>query len=172
MPANDVAPRLFLRVRPLAGNRARGWLMAGPFRFPCALGPSGMVRIKREASRDAGRAVQAVVGLLPAGRPLAASGGRYVKPIAGTRAVFGPVEPRTTARRALPAADCTDCMWRDDHLDDLTFVLDQTFLRRARVRQRDLLHLARPGLTPTAGRVAISLTETISSTRGSRAARS
>ena len=40
-----------LRVRPLAGNRARGWLTAGPFRIPCALGPAGIVRIKREGDR-------------------------------------------------------------------------------------------------------------------------
>ena len=32
-----------LRVRPLAGNGARGWLIAGPFRIPCALGPAGIV---------------------------------------------------------------------------------------------------------------------------------
>ena len=40
-----------LRVRPLAGNRARGWLTAGPFRVPCALGPAGIVRIKREGDK-------------------------------------------------------------------------------------------------------------------------
>ena len=40
-----------LRVRPLAGNRARGWLTAGPFRVPCALGPAGIVRMKREGDK-------------------------------------------------------------------------------------------------------------------------
>ena len=37
-----------LRVRPRAGDRARGWLTAGPVRIACALGPAGIVRLKRE----------------------------------------------------------------------------------------------------------------------------
>src|SRR5258707_6767765 len=40
-----------LRVRPLVGNRARGWLTVGAFRIPCALGPAGIVRIKREGDK-------------------------------------------------------------------------------------------------------------------------
>jgi L,D-peptidoglycan transpeptidase YkuD (ErfK/YbiS/YcfS/YnhG family) len=48
-------------------------------------------------------------------------------------------------------------MWRDDHLYDLTFVLDQNFLRRAKGRGSAIFfHLARPGFSPTAGCVAIS----------------
>jgi L,D-peptidoglycan transpeptidase YkuD (ErfK/YbiS/YcfS/YnhG family) len=48
-------------------------------------------------------------------------------------------------------------MWREDHLYDLTFVLDQNFSRRAKGRGSAIfLHLARDGLTPTAGCVAIS----------------
>ncbi len=57
----------------------------------------------------------------------------------------------------LPAADCTDRMWRKDRLYDLVFVLDQNFSRRAKAKGSAIfLHLARPGLTPTAGCVAIS----------------
>ena len=40
-----------MRVRPRPGDRARGWLTAGPLRLPCALGPAGIVRIKREGDR-------------------------------------------------------------------------------------------------------------------------
>jgi L,D-peptidoglycan transpeptidase YkuD (ErfK/YbiS/YcfS/YnhG family) len=48
-------------------------------------------------------------------------------------------------------------MWREDHLYDLTFVLDQNFTKRAKGRGSAIFfHLARPGLTPTAGCVAIS----------------
>ena len=46
-----------LRVLPRAGERARGWLVAGPLRIPCALGPAGIVRDKREGD-----------GATPAGR--------------------------------------------------------------------------------------------------------
>jgi len=57
----------------------------------------------------------------------------------------------------LPAVDCTDRMWRDDHLYDLTFVLDQNYSRRAKGGGSAIFfHLARTGLTPTAGCVAIS----------------
>jgi L,D-peptidoglycan transpeptidase YkuD (ErfK/YbiS/YcfS/YnhG family) len=49
-----------------------------------------------------------------------------------------------------------DRMWREDHLYDLTFVLDQNFSRRAKGRGSAIFfHLARPGLTPTAGCIAI-----------------
>ncbi len=68
-----------------------------------------------------------------------------------------PASPRYNRPVRLPAADCTDKMWRDDHLYDLTFVLDYNFFRRARGRGSAVFfHLARSGLTPTAGCVAVS----------------
>jgi L,D-peptidoglycan transpeptidase YkuD (ErfK/YbiS/YcfS/YnhG family) len=148
-----------LRVRPLAGNRARGWLTAGPFRFACALGPAGIVRVKREGDRGtpAGR-----FGLLwgyyrpDRARPCAAG-----VPLKAMRRDQGwcedPSSPRYNRPVRLPAADCTDRMWREDHLYDLTFVLDQNFSRRGKGRGSAIfLHLAREGLAPTAGCVAIS----------------
>jgi L,D-peptidoglycan transpeptidase YkuD (ErfK/YbiS/YcfS/YnhG family) len=49
-------------------------------------------------------------------------------------------------------------MWREDHLYDLTFVLDQNFSRRAKGRGSAIFfHLARADLRPTAGCVAVSL---------------
>ena len=69
----------------------------------------------------------------------------------------GPVEPRYNRPVRLPARDGAERMWREDHLYDLTFVLDQNFSRRAKGRGSAIFfHLARPGLTPTAGCVAIS----------------
>ena len=57
----------------------------------------------------------------------------------------------------LPAADCTDRMWREDRLYDVVVVLDQNFSRRVKGKGSAIFfHLARPGLTPTAGCVAIS----------------
>ena len=68
-----------------------------------------------------------------------------------------PMSPRYNRPVRLPARDCTDRMWREDHLYDLTFVLDQNFSRRSKGRGSAIFfHLARPGLTPTAGCVAIS----------------
>ncbi len=155
-----VSQRLsLLRVRPLAGNRARGRLTAGPLRFACALGPAGIVRIKREGD-----------GGTPAGRFRLLWGyyrpDRRRPPAAGVplRAMRrdqgwceDPSSPRYNRPAPLPAADCTDEMWRDDHLYDLVFVLDQNFSRRAKGRGSAIFfHCARPGLTPTAGCVAIS----------------
>ncbi len=148
-----------LRVRPLPGNCARGWLTAGPLRIPCALGPAGIVRVKREGD-----------GGTPAGRFRLLWGSyrpdRWRPPAAGVplrpmRRDQGwcedPMSPRYNRPVRLPAADCTDKMWRDDHLYDLTFVLDQNFSRRAKGRGSAIFfHVARPGLTPTAGCVAIS----------------
>jgi L,D-peptidoglycan transpeptidase YkuD (ErfK/YbiS/YcfS/YnhG family) len=148
-----------LRVRARPGQRARGWLMAGPFRIPCALGPAGIVRSKREGD-----------GGTPAGtfRLLWA----YYRPDRGRRPGGGVLmvpmrpdqgwceesaSPRYNRPVRLPVADCTDRMWRADSLYDVTFVLDQNFTRRAKGKGSAIFfHLARPGLTPTAGCVAIA----------------
>jgi L,D-peptidoglycan transpeptidase YkuD (ErfK/YbiS/YcfS/YnhG family) len=159
--ASPLSKRLpLLRVRPLAGSRASGWLTAGPLRIPCALGPAGIVRAKREGD-----------GGTPAGRFRLLWG--YYRPDRLRPSASGiplramkrdqgwcedPSSPRYNRPVRLPAADCTDRMWRDDHLYDLTFVLDQNFSSRARGRGSAIFfHLARPGLTPTVGCVAISL---------------
>jgi L,D-peptidoglycan transpeptidase YkuD (ErfK/YbiS/YcfS/YnhG family) len=48
-------------------------------------------------------------------------------------------------------------MWREDHLYDLIFVLDQNFSFRSKGRGSAIFfHLSRVGLTPTTGCVAIS----------------
>ncbi len=148
-----------LCVRPRAGERARGWLTAGPFRIPCALGPAGVVRIKREGDKGtpAGR-----FGLLWAyyrpDRWRRLAGGVPLKPMRPDQGwCEDPASPRYNRPVRLPAHDCTDRMWRVDRLYDLTFVLDQNFSRRAKGRGSAIFfHLARPGLAPTAGCVAIS----------------
>ena len=156
-------PRLaLLRVRPVAGNRSRGWLTAGPFRVPCALGPAGIVRIKREgdSGTPAGR-FRLIWGFYRPDRPRPQAAGVPLKPLRRDQGwCEDPSSPRYNRPVRLPAADCADRMWRDDHLYDLTFVLDQNFSRRAKVRGSAIFfHLARPGLTPTAGCVAISASD-------------
>ena len=147
-----------LRVRALAGNRARGWLTAGPLRIPCALGPAGIVRNKREGDRGtpAGR-FRLLWGYYRPDRWRPPTAGPPLKPM---RRDQGWCEDPSSARYnrpvRLPAAECSDRMWRDDHLYDLTFVLDQNFSRRAKGRGSAIFfHLAREGLAPTAGCVAI-----------------
>lgn len=152
--------RLFLLcVRPLAGNRARGWLTAGPLRIPCALGPAGIVHSKREGDKGtpAGR-FRILWGYCRPDRVRLRTTGAPLRPMRRDQGwCENPESPRYNRPVRLPAADCTDRMWRDDHLYDLIFVLDQNFSRRAKGRGSAIFfHIARPGLTPTAGCVAIS----------------
>jgi L,D-peptidoglycan transpeptidase YkuD (ErfK/YbiS/YcfS/YnhG family) len=147
-----------LRVRSIPGARARGWLNAGDLRIACALGPAGIVRRKREGD-----------GATPAGRfrllwafyrpdrkrpPAGAVSLRVLRRDAGW--CEDPRSPSYNRPVRLPFALACDSMWRSDDLYDLTFVLDYNFTRRKKgAGSAIFFHLARPGLTPTAGCVAI-----------------
>jgi L,D-peptidoglycan transpeptidase YkuD (ErfK/YbiS/YcfS/YnhG family) len=148
-----------LRVLRRPGDRALGWLTAGPFRVACALGPKGIARVKREGDRatPAG-AFRLLWGYYRPDRARAAAGGI---PLRALRRDFGWCEDPASARYnrpvRLPAADGADRMWREDALYDLVFALDYNFTRRCKGRGSAIFfHLARPGLTPTAGCVAIA----------------
>ena len=147
-----------LRVRPAVGDRARGWLCAGAFRIPCALGPAGIVRRKREGdgATPAGR-FRLLFALYRPDRKRPPAGGvamRVLRRDAGW--CEDPRSPSYNRPVRLPFGFACDCMWRDDDLYDLTFVLDYNFTRRRKgAGSAIFFHLARPGLTPTAGCVAI-----------------
>ena len=148
-----------LRVLARPGQRARGWLIAGPLRFACALGPAGIVRDKREGDggTPAGR-FRLLWGYYRPDRPRPPAGGVALRRCAAIPA--GARIPRaraTIAPCACPPRIARIGMWREDALYDLTFVLDQNFTRRCKGSGSAIFfHLARPGLTPTAGCVAIS----------------
>ncbi len=143
----------------LPGRRGRGWLIAGALRIPCALGPAGVVRSKREGDggTPAGR-FRLLWGYFRPDRPRPAAGGVPLRPM---REDAGWCEDPTSRNynrpvRA-PSRDATDRMWRQDALYDLVFVLDQNFSARVKGRGSAIFfHIAREGLTPTAGCVAIS----------------
>jgi L,D-peptidoglycan transpeptidase YkuD (ErfK/YbiS/YcfS/YnhG family) len=148
-----------LHVRPRPGQRARGWLIAGPLRFACALGPAGIRRDKREGdgATPAGR-FRLLWGYYRPDRPRPPAGGAPLRALGRDSGwCENPASARYNRPVRLPAADCTDRMWREDALYDLTFVLDQNFTRRCKGRGSAVFfHIARPGLTPTAGCVAIA----------------
>jgi L,D-peptidoglycan transpeptidase YkuD (ErfK/YbiS/YcfS/YnhG family) len=148
-----------LRVLPRASNRARGWLVAGPLRFACALGPAGIVRDKREGdgATPAGR-FRILWGYNRPDRRHPPTGGVPLRPMRRDQGwCEDPKSGRYNRPVRLPASDCTDRMRRDDDLYDLVFVLDHNFTRRSKGRGSAIFfHLARQGLTPTAGCVAIS----------------
>jgi L,D-peptidoglycan transpeptidase YkuD (ErfK/YbiS/YcfS/YnhG family) len=145
-------------LRVLASRGARGWLVAGPFRILCALGPAGVVRRKREGDggTPAGR-FRLLFGYFRPDRLRPAAGGVPLRPMRrDTGWCEDPASANYNRPVRAPSRDATDRMWRQDDLYDLTFVLDQNFTRRAKGRGSAIFfHLARPGLTPTAGCIAI-----------------
>lgn len=138
---------------------AAGWLVAGPLRIPCALGPAGIVRGKREGDggTPAGR-FRLLWGYYRPDRKRPSAGSVPLRPLRPESGWCEAPASRNYNRPVrAPSPDATDRMWRQDGLYDLVFVLDQNFSRRAKGRGSAIFfHHARPELTPTAGCIAIS----------------
>ena len=148
-----------LRVRSIPGARARGWLTAGDLRIPCALGPAGILRGRKregDGGTPAGR-FRLLWAFYRPDRKRPAAGGvplRVLRRDAGW--CEDPRSPCYNRPVRLPFRLACDAMWRADDLYDLTFVLDYNFTQRKKgAGSAIFFHLARPGLTPTAGCVAI-----------------
>jgi L,D-peptidoglycan transpeptidase YkuD (ErfK/YbiS/YcfS/YnhG family) len=148
-----------LRVRAAAGDRRRGWLSVGSLTLPVALGRGGIKANKREGD-----------GATPGGRfrlrrvwwrADRSARPRTLLPIKSIKADDAWCEDPTDRRynrliRLAPGA-IGDRLWRSDHLYDLLIELDHN--TRPRVAGRGsavFVHVARPGLKPTAGCVALS----------------
>jgi L,D-peptidoglycan transpeptidase YkuD (ErfK/YbiS/YcfS/YnhG family) len=158
MRRRTILPRLHVSSRP--GRPSQGWLAAGPWRIPVALGRGGIRANKREGDGGTPRGNFRLIrlwwradrhprprSLLPIrriGRELAwcedPADRRYNQPF----------------RRASDASG--DRLWRADHLYDFIIELDHN--TRPRVAGRGsavFIHVARPGFRPTAGCVALTL---------------
>jgi L,D-peptidoglycan transpeptidase YkuD (ErfK/YbiS/YcfS/YnhG family) len=160
--ANDGIKRTSLatlRVRAGAGDRRRGWLLAGPLTLPVALGRGGIKANKREGD-----------GATPRGRfrlrrlwwrADRITRPRTLLPVRRIKADDAWCEDPADRRynrpiRLLPGA-VGDRLWRNDQLYDLIIELDHN--TRPRVPGRGsavFVHIARPGLQPTAGCVALA----------------
>ncbi len=155
----DGMPCTFIRVRARPGAKSLGWLTAGPFRVPCALGPGGISHRTREGS-----------GRTPAGRYRllavfyrADRGARPRTPLPTSpiRPDFGWCDTpddrnyNRFVRHPYPAS--AECLWRDDRLYDILVVLDHNQCPRKRnFGSAIFLHVAREGLPPTAGCIAVA----------------
>jgi len=149
-----------LSVRRRAGDPRTGWLTAGPFVLPLALGRGGVKANKREGDGATPRGTFRLVRLwwradkhprpatlLPA-RRIAEDDGWCEDP--RDRHYNRPVK--------LPPGSTADRLKRADHLYDFVIELDHN--TRPRVAGRGsavFIHAARPGFAPTAGCVALSL---------------
>jgi L,D-peptidoglycan transpeptidase YkuD (ErfK/YbiS/YcfS/YnhG family) len=148
-------------VKPSVENSSRGMLAFGRRIVPCALGRGGVTWRKREGD-----------GATPAG-PLPFlfvyyRADRVVRPltrlpVAAIRRDSGwcddPGDRNYNRPVRLPFDAGHELMWRDDRLYDLVVVLDYNFSNpRAGAGSAIFLHLASPGMEPTAGCVAVGET--------------
>ncbi|MPR07016.1 L,D-transpeptidase family protein [Microvirga tunisiensis] len=139
-------------------DHKRGRLEAGNLVIPCALGRSGTAYAKREGdgASPVGRFAILQAFYRPDHIPRPRTGLR-LRPIRPTDGWSDDVKDRRYNRLVpLPCPTGHEKMWRDDHLYDV--VLDIAWNRRPIRRGRGsaiFLHLARPGLLPTEGCVAV-----------------
>lgn len=148
-----------LKVRRLAGlPRHRGKLIAGPLILPCALGPAGIVRGKREGDGGTPRGRMALLRLHARPdrpRPATALPVTAIRPDAGW--CDDPAHRAYNRPVPLPFAASHERMWREDALYDLVVELDWNRRPAARPGRGSaiFMHAARPGFAATAGCVAL-----------------
>jgi L,D-peptidoglycan transpeptidase YkuD (ErfK/YbiS/YcfS/YnhG family) len=159
IPAADRAVALrTVRVATRAGAHARGWLTSGTMQIPVALGRAGIRADKREGD-----------GATPRGRfhPVRlwwrADRGLRPRALLPVRRIGpadawceDPADRRYNQPIRLADGQTGDRLWRTDHLYDLIIELDHNV--RPRIARRGsaiFVHVARPGLEPTAGCVAL-----------------
>jgi L,D-peptidoglycan transpeptidase YkuD (ErfK/YbiS/YcfS/YnhG family) len=147
-----------VRVVARPGQRTQGWLAAGPLRIRVALGRSGVRADKQEGDGSTPRGHfrprrvwwRADRGL----RPRTLLPVRRLTPIDAW--CEDPADRRYNRPIRLADGQIGDRLWRADHLYDLIIELDHN--ARPRVAGRGsaiFVHVARPGLAPTAGCVAL-----------------
>ena len=143
-------------VRP--GRRSQGALRAGPLRMPLALGRGGVKADKREGDGGTPRGRFHPVRLWWRADRLARP--RTLLPVRriGRDQAWceDPADRRYNRNIKVAAGETGDRLRRADHLYDLIIEIDHN--ARPRIARRGsavFIHLARPGLAPTAGCVVM-----------------
>jgi L,D-peptidoglycan transpeptidase YkuD (ErfK/YbiS/YcfS/YnhG family) len=145
-------------VRPRPGRPTQGWLRAGSWCVPVALGRGGVRANKREGDGGTPRG---------AFRPLRLwwRHDRLARPVTmlPTRRIGrsdawseDPADRRYNRPFCRSANEPGDRLWRDDNLYDVIIEIDHN--TRPRVAGRGsavFIHVARPGFSPTAGCVGL-----------------
>lgn len=145
-------------MRTAPGTRSRGLLVAGPLAFPVALGRGGVRADKREGDGGTPRGRFTLRRLwwrpdrLP--RPATLLPVRPIRPHDAW--CEDPTDRRYNRPFAMAPDGAGDRLRRGDQLYDLIIEIDHN--TRPRVARRGsavFVHVARPGLAPTAGCVAL-----------------
>ncbi len=147
-----------LRVFASVRDRRKGFLVAGGAVFSCALGRAGIGTLKREGDGRTPRADLPLRGVFyradRIGRPPCLLRLRIIAP---RDAWCDDVADRRYNRLIdRPPGEAEERLTRDDHLYDVIVELSWNDAPVIRGRGSAIFwHLARPGLTPTAGCVAV-----------------
>lgn len=154
MPLN---PRK-MRVTGLSSSAPQGILRLGQLCLPVALGRSGRRAIKREGDGATPKGTWRLTRVLYRAdrtrRPLTALPVRALRPTDGW--CDAPADRNYNHPVRLPYPASAEALWRPDDLYDVVVVLDHN--HRPRVRgggSAIFMHVARPGLRPTEGCVAM-----------------
>ena len=147
-----------LIVRGLSASGQTGWLEYGPYRWPCALGKTGIRAIKREGDGATPRGIFTLRRVYyRADRQLRFASSVAMRPI---RTDMGwcddPGDGNYNRPVRWPYLASAEKLWRPDHLYDLIVVLSHN--ERPRVRGRGsaiFMHVAKPGYLPTEGCIAL-----------------
>src|ERR1700753_2520159 len=152
-------PLALIRVRTAAGNPCRGWLFAGPYAIPVALGRGGIIANKREGDGGTPRGIYRP-------RRLWWRADRHPRPktFLPIRAIRpedawceDPNSRHYNQPRRLGSDHGGDRLKRDDHLYDFIVEIDHnTSPRIAGLGSAVFLHLARENFGPTAGCVSMT----------------
>lgn len=155
---NRTLTRLTVRRRP--GNPRQGWLVAGPFMLPVALGRGGVKANKREGDGGTPRGVFRL-------KRLWWRGDRHMRPptLLPSRRIGSadgwcedPADRHYNQAVKVPPGSSADRLARADHLYDFIIELDHN--TRPRIAGRGsavFIHAARPLFAPTAGCVALDI---------------
>jgi len=151
-------PLAAIRVRPAAGNSRRGWLTAGPWTVPVALGRGGIIADKREGDGGTPKGI-----FRP--RRLWWRADRHPRPKTHLpiRAIGqddawceNPASRHYNQPVKLTIDQAGDRLRRDDHLYDFIIEIDHNTAPRIAGRGSAVfLHLARADFSPTAGCISL-----------------
>ena len=147
-----------MRVAAAPGNPARGHLRRGNLALPVALGRAGIKANKREGDGATPRGRFRLKRLWWRADRMARPATRLPVRRIGPDDAWceDPSDRRYNHAIKLSPSSFGDRLWRDDHLYDLVIELDHN--TRPRVKERGsavFIHVARSGLRPTAGCVAL-----------------